>query len=251
MAPVKLTTLIVDDEPLARRRLRRLLRDHPSISLIGECDSAASALATIEAAPVDLVLLDVQMPGQSGLDLLEAIPAVRRPAVIFVTAHDAYAVAAFNARAADYVLKPVQPERLREAIRRVVERLETVQPSMEKRAPWARRIPVAQGPRLVPVAVAEIDWIQSAGNYVHLHLGPRTLVHRSPLSELERSLDPEQFVRIHRSVIVNAERVAHLTPLVTGDYQVELVSGVRLRLSRTRRFALDLLLTGRDSRAGR
>lgn len=242
MRDVRMRTLIVDDEPLARRRLRRLLAANTAVHVAGECESTIEALAFVRAGTVDLIVADIEMPGTTGLELLEAQSSTS-PAVIFVTAHDHYAARAFDGYAVDYVLKPVRAQRLAEAVRRAAARRSAASPPDAPR--FMTRVPVATGGRLVPLPVTAVDWIEAAENYVTLHCGDETFLYRSPLSDLAAQLDPTRFLRIHRSVVVQIDRVRALTPSPSGDFVVELTTGTRLRLSRTYRAGLDRLLTGR------
>lgn len=242
MRDVRMRTLIVDDEPLARRRLRRLLGANAAVHVTGECESATDALAVARAGVVDLLVADIEMPGATGLDLLN-VGGGHPPAVIFVTAHDHYAARAFDGYAVDYVLKPVRASRLAEAVRRAAaRRAERPLPDAPR---FMTRVPVTTGGRLVPLPVTEVDWIEAAENYVTLHCGADTYLYRSPLADLAAQLDPARFLRIHRSVVVQIDRVRALTPSPSGDFVVELTTGTRLRLSRTYRAGLDRLLTGR------
>jgi two-component system LytT family response regulator len=227
---VKIRALLVDDEPLARRRLRRLLRAERDVEVVGECGdghSARATLTTLDPAP-DLLLLDVQLPGLDGLDMLEGLPAPRRPAVVFTTAYEEYAARAFDHQAVDYLLKPIGAERLREALRRVRGRLALPSQQVE----YATRLLVSQSGRAVFTRVEEIVWVEARGNYVRLHTGGRFYLMRSALTALERRLDPRHFRRISRSALVNLDRVQELQPLFHGDGVVVMQDGSRLRLSR-------------------
>ena len=250
-----LRVLIVDDEPLARHRLRRLLSGEARVEVAGECASAAEAEAALGEGSVDLLLLDVQMPGDDGFALLEKLPRERRPQVVFVTAHDEYAIRAFRVHALDFLLKPVDPVELHEAVVRAQERSSSEARTEERQeaadeldrrlrsllAEWASpaktldRLLVRDGGRIDFVPIAEVHWFEAAGNYVRLHLGDRRLLHRQTLTSLEEQLDGRRFLRIHRSVIVNLDRVRELHRLAGGDFAVVLDSGERLTLSRTYR----------------
>ena len=243
---VALRALIVDDVQLARQRLRRLLQPHAGIEVVGECGDAASALAAIAELKPDLVFLDIEMPEQDGFAVLAELPAAARPAVVFVTAYDQYAVQAFEANALDYLLKPVEPARLAATLERVRaqraqgtgnEKLEAVLRALgrERHAP---RLAVKSGEGTQLVRVAEIDWIEAAGNYLCVRAAGQTHVVRETLTQMETRLDPARFVRIHRSRIVNIDRITHLSPLFNGDHSVKLADGTELTLSRTSREAL-------------
>jgi two-component system LytT family response regulator len=239
---MRLRTLIIDDEPLARRRLRRLLGANPVVQVVADCESTAEALVAVRDAHIDLLVADIEMPGGTGLELLPA-HGVTAPDVIFVTAHEHYAARAFDGYAVDYVLKPVRAARLAEAVRRAEVRRRSQLPPGGPR--FMTRVPVTTGGRLVPVPAEHIDWIEASENYVTLHCGAETYLHRTPLTELAALLDPGRFLRIHRSVVVQVDRVRALTPSPSGDFVVELTTGTKLRLSRTYRAGLDRLLTGR------
>lgn len=249
-------TLIVDDERLARASIRILLARDPEIEIIGECGSAADAVRAILAQDPDLVFLDVEMPRMNGFDVLGAVGRGRRFAVVFVTAHDSYAVDAFDAQARDYVLKPFDDRRFARALDRAKSELRrarleglaaqmaTVVPAPAAPPAPGDRIEVRDGGRVVFLAVSDIDWIEADDYYVQLHVGARAYHLRESLRDLERRLDPERFLRIHRSAIVAIERVAELRPIANGDYCVRLRTGVDLKLSRGRRDRLRALLAG-------
>jgi two-component system LytT family response regulator len=253
----RIRTLIVDDEPLARSRIRELLDTQPDIEVTGECGNGREAIAAIGADHPDLVYLDVQMPEITGFEVLEALERTEAPAVVFVTAFDQFAVRAFEVHALDYLLKPFDRERFltslrraREAVRlrregHLDERLGALLTHLGERQRYLQRLLVKNGSRSVLVQVGEIDWIESAGNYVRLHVGRERHLLRETMSALEERLDPERFVRIHRSTIVNLERVRELEPYFHGDYVLKLTDGTRLTLSRTYREHLQERL-GRD-----
>jgi two-component system LytT family response regulator len=241
----KLKVLIVDDEPLARQRLRRLLGPETDLELVGECSSVPEALAVIDAERPDLLLLDVQMPEQDGFALLRELPEEARPQVIFVTAFDEHAVAAFEVNAVDYLLKPVDPERLAEALARARReraaasageldpRLRSLLETLTPRGRFMDRILVRRPGRISFVNVEEIHWISAEGNYVRLHLAKERHLVRLKIGTLEERLDPARFLRIHRSAIVNLDRVRELHRLPGGDYTVLLDGGATLTMSRS------------------
>jgi two-component system, LytTR family, response regulator len=256
MAEDRVRTLVVDDEPLARRRLCRLLRADPSVKVVGECGDGAAAVEAVERLAPDLMLLDVQMPGVDGFGVLEALPRDRWPVVVFVTAYDQHAVRAFEVHALDYLLKPVEPARFAEAVGRAVEHVrlrragrpgqsEKVAALVEGRpaavAPYGKYLLVRDGGRLVPVRVAEIDWAEAAGKHVRLHVGGKAHVVREGLARLAARLDPSQFPRIHRSALVNLRCIQEIEPAFHGDCTVLLHDGTRLTLSRTYRAAFHRL----------
>lgn len=223
--------LVVEDEPLAARRLRRLLRDEPDVKLVGSCGDVPAARAAIDTLHPDLVLLDVHLPGADGLTLLDGLPAEGRPAVIFVTAYERYAVPAFAHEAVDYLLKPIDPGRFRLAVARARRRLGRRDRDAGAATPLARLLVRERG-RAFFVRVGEVDWFEARGNYVRLHVGRATHRVRVPLSRLAARLDPEVFRRISRSHIVRIDGIRELQPWFHGDGVVILASGARLRLSR-------------------
>jgi two-component system LytT family response regulator len=232
MAPI--SVLVVDDESGARRNLTALLRPDPDIGAIIECDSGQKAIEQLRTSRCDLLFLDVQMPGCDGFDLLEMLGCELPPAVIFVTAYDEYALRAFEAGALDYLLKPFDDARFRRALDRAKDKLK----HFSLRPKIAERLAVKTGGELMFLNVADVDWIESVGYYACLHVGASTHVLRRSLLELERNLDGELFMRIHRSIIVNLERIHKLELQDGGDYEVVLREGDRLRLSRRFRRAL-------------
>lgn len=244
---MSLRVLIVDDEPLARERIRALLAGDPDIEILGECASGEDALRTIRVAHPDLLFLDVQMPGMDGFDTLAAAAAAdpsRVPAVIFVTAYDQHAVRAFEVHAQDYLLKPFDRARFDAALGRakaavasargggITERLAELLDGQERARRTLRRLVVNASGRIVFLNVSEIDWIEAAGNYVRLHLGTDAHLLRETMNSIESRLNPELFYRIHRSHIVNIERIKELQPWFNGEYVVILRNGARLTLSR-------------------
>jgi two-component system LytT family response regulator len=241
---VKTRVVIADDEPLGRQRLRMLLAAEPWIEVVAECADAPATIAAIEKFRPGLVFLDVQMPGGSGFDVIEAIGAERMPFVIFVTAFDRYALRAFEVHALDYLLKPFDRERFRQAIARVRQQLDrrsggdleqrliALVQDLKPAQSRVDRFVVKSAGRVFFVRAADIEWIEAAGNYVKLHVGSETHLFRETMNALEAKLDPAMFFRIHRSTIVNLERVRELQPWFNGEYVVFLTSGARLTLSR-------------------
>ena len=236
--------LIVDDEPLARERLRSLLSSRPGMEIAGECPDGASAVTVIQKLRPDLVFLDVQMPGGSGFEVIEAIGPSRMPLVVFVTAYDRYALRAFDVHAIDYLLKPFDRERFEQALARAQQQLERrsngelerrlLELVQDLKTPQQRveRFVIKSGGRVFFVRADEIDWIEAAGNYAKLHVGAEAHLFRETMNTIESQLDPDLFFRIHRSHIVNIERVKELQPWFNGEYVVFLKSGARLTLSR-------------------
>jgi two-component system LytT family response regulator len=240
----KIRVLVADDEPLARERLRTLLTREDGLEIIAECPNGIEAIDSIGKLSPDLVFLDIQMPGASGFDVIEAIGPTRMPLVIFVTAFDHYALKAFDVHALDYLLKPFDRDRFHEALvrarqqlerrtngdleRRLLELVQDLKPATQR----LERFVIKSGGRVFFVRADEIDWIEAAGNYVKLHVGAETHLFRETMNSLESRLDPDVFFRIHRSHIVNIERVRELQPWFNGEYVVFLKNGTRLTLSR-------------------
>ena len=240
----KIRTLVVDDEPLARERLTSLLAAETDIETIGQCRDGEEAVRAIMDHTPDLVFLDVQMPAMNGFDVIEAVGSERMPLVIFVTAYDQHALKAFQVRALDYVLKPFDRERFQEALQRArahIQRDETgdlgrrllaLVKDLRRDQPKTDRLVVKSGGRLFFLRTDEIDWIEASGNYVRLHVGTTSHLLRETMNAIEGRLDPEKFFRIHRSRIVNMERIQEMQPWLNGEYAVVLRTGTRLTLSR-------------------
>ncbi len=274
-------TVVVDDEPLAREGLRVRLAREEDVEIVGEADDGPSAVDAILALRPDLVFLDVQIPGFDGFDVVAKTASTHLPTIVFVTAYDRYALKAFEVHALDYLLKPIAHRRFQEALRRarrelgrrdreaptdtgaewdgdaavlsaVADRLRRLLDEREAAQPL-KEVPASEGPRFVSrftvrdgerfvlVRVTDVDWAEASANYVRLHVGPRTYQVRMTMADLERQLDPAQFTRIHRSAIVNLDRVREIRPEWHGEYEVALVTGATLRLSRGYR---DRLLGG-------
>jgi two-component system LytT family response regulator len=236
--------LVVDDEPLARERLRTLLREEPGFEMVGEAVDGTSGAESIRALAPDLVFLDVQMPGADGFDVIDAVGADKMPFVVFVTAYDRYALRAFDVHAVDYLLKPFDRERFRQALghaqaqldrnggsdleRRLTAIVQDLKPAKAR----ADRFVVKSGGRIFFVRTGDIDWIEAAGNYVKLHVGNDSYLIRETMNSIEAKLSPDMFVRVHRCHIVNIEQVRELQPWFNGEYVVFLKNGTRLTLSR-------------------
>jgi two-component system LytT family response regulator len=227
MEPVR--ALVVDDEPLARDRIRDLLAADPDVEVVGTCGDGVEAVEAIRALAPDLVFLDVQMPERGGFDVVETIGVDRMPVVVFVTAHDDYALRAFEAHALDYILKPFDEARFRDALARAKARVREARGSRPR---FLTRLMVKSGGRFVFLRDEEIDWLEADGNYVRLHVGPAEHLMRDTIRGLEARLDPERFLRIHRSTIVNLDRVREIHPLFHGEHRVVLSDGTKLTLSR-------------------
>jgi two-component system LytT family response regulator len=251
---VTLRALIVDDEPLARRRLRTLLKAEADFAVVGECEDGASAIAETRRLAPDLMFLDVQMPGLDGFDVLDALGPSMGAAVIFVTAYDEYALRAFEVHAADYLLKPFDRSRLRQAVARVRaarvdaadagRRLLALVGDVRANRPLERLVVKSRG-RVYFVRVDEIDWIETAGHYLVLHVARDEHLIRETIASLEQRLDRVRFVRIHRSTIVNIDRVKQLAPTFHGEYDIELLDGTRLASSRGYSDRVRLLIADR------
>ncbi len=246
-----LRVLIVDDEPLAREVLRLLLRAEDDVKIVGECVNGTEAVASLNRGGIDVVFLDIQMPGANGFEVIRAVGVEKMPATIFVTAFDKHAVEAFEVGASDYLLKPVSDERFSTALvrarhrvaewdpddaaRRLVELLQRA----ESEDSW---LSVRTPGRLVRLRPSEIAWIEAADYYIRIHVPGRSLLVRDSMAAMQGRLDPRKFVRIHRSAIVNVDRIREIQPLEHRDYIVILAGGERLRVSRTRRRALEAIL---------
>lgn len=247
-----LRALVVDDEPVARRRLRALLESEPRIEIVGECEDGYAALDAIRRLGPDLMFLDVQMPGLDGFDVIELLEPAECPAVIFVTAYDKYAMRAFDVCAADYLLKPFEPRRLGTAVSRAAAlarrgdhpaRLHALVENVRAGRP-VQRFLVKTTERAYPVRVGDVESIDAADHYVELRTADGTHLVRETLSSIERRLDPAGFVRIHRSTIVNVAAVRELRRRLHGEAMVVLASGRSVRCSRTYAAAVKRVLRG-------
>jgi two-component system LytT family response regulator len=239
----KIRALVVDDEPLARSNLTVLLRKDPEIEITLECGSGTDAVAEIRSTRPDLVFLDVQMPECDGFDVLELLGTEIPPAVIFVTAYDQYALRAFEAGALDYLLKPFDNARFERALSRAKERIAHGRDLPRK----IDRLAVKCAGQISFLKFSEIDWIEAADYYACLHVGAKAHLLRRSLTELDQELDPTIFCRIHRSTIVNLDRVQGLKLNADGDYDVLLDHGLTLRMSRRYRKQLQFRLGLRPS----
>jgi len=267
---MNIRAIIVDDEPLARRGLELRLRDAPDIEIVRQCANGREALAAIAELQPDLMFLDIQMPGLSGFDVLAQVPQESLPMIVFVTAFDRFAIDAFEAHALDYLLKPVDDSRLARALERVraqwqqrqalaqreqlmamlgdlngqgqiePESLESL--SVQPARRYATMLPIRVGRETLRLDVATIDWIDAAGDYMCVHAAGQTHVLRATMRELEEMLDPQVFQRVHRSTIVNLARVRSLRPHLNGECFLKLQSGQEVKLSRSFRDKVELLL---------
>ena len=253
---MKLRTLLVDDEPLARDRLRAFLKTEPLVEIVGECGSGTEAIATIKCTPLDLVFLDMSMPGCDGLQVLAGIPEENRPGIIFATAHERFAVDAFDVQAIDYLLKPFDRERLQTALRRAQEyhrlrrpenpgqKTEDASPAVAPASSKSERLTVKADGRLVFLSPEEIIWVEAADNYVVLHLATGRLMLRETMAAIEARLGTVNFVRVNRSAIVHLGQIKEIQPALHGDYTVVLREGTKLPLSRSLRGRLDKFAGG-------
>lgn len=245
---MRFKALIADDEPLARERLRFLLSNDPEIEIAGECRNGSEVIDALNDAPIDVLFLDIQMPGTSGFDVFEEIGLTEMPTTVFVTAHNHYAIKAFEVHALDYLTKPVEPERMVETLVRVKERiaskaallthdklkavLASLETSQLTNKDYPKRLIVHNGAKDSLVSVNDIEWIEAANYYSCLHIGTKSFMLRATIKHLANTLDPQKFVRIHRSVIVNVEQVREIYREGQNEGSVTLLNGQRLRMSR-------------------
>lgn len=252
--PQSIRTIIVDDELLGRAVIREMLRGDNEVEIIGECASGREAVEMIRQLQPDLLFLDVQMPVMDGFEVLQALDATHLPLTIFVTAYDQYAVRAFDVHAVDYLLKPFDRERFRKALQRakatlrqthsneVNERILALLEERQAQPAYLERLVIKANGRVLFLRTDEIDWIGAEGNYVSLHVKKDTYLLRETISSLETQLDPKKFSRIHRSQIVNLDRIKELHPWSHGEYHVILKDGTQLTLSRSYREHFQSLL---------
>ena len=245
---MKIKALIADDEPLARERLSFLLSGQEEVEVAGECRNGKEVIAALKKSRFDVLFLDIQMPGRSGFEVIEQIGPAQMPVTVFVTAHNEYAVQAFEVHALDYLTKPVEPERLQATLVRVRERiasqvalmtheqmksvLNSLENSGVSRQDFPKRLLVHNGAKDSFINVNEIDWIEAADYYACLHVGTKSFMLRETIKELSNTLDPEKFVRIHRSAIVNVEQVSEIFREGQSEGAVVLKTGQRLRMSK-------------------
>lgn len=236
-------TLIIDDVQLARERLKRCLAAEPDVQIVSECDNGTNAVASIRDLSPDLIFLDVQMPALDGFGVLEALKGERVPAVVFVTAYNEYAIQAFDVNALDYLLKPVDCARLSKAVARARSQLEQPSDDLDSRframlediktsSKFLKRLTIKLTGHTILLPTDEIDWIESYGNYLKVHAGRESYLIRGTMQSLEGKLDPETFVRVHRSAIVNIEKIKEIYPRSNGDQDLVLQNGEQLMLSR-------------------
>ncbi|MEM7260934.1 MAG: LytTR family DNA-binding domain-containing protein [Planctomycetota bacterium] len=250
-------TLIIDDEPLARERIATLLADQDDFEVVAECSDGHEGIEAIKEHSPDLIFLDIQMPELDGFEMLEQLEEDELPGVVFCTAFDDHAVKAFEVHAIDYLLKPIDRERFEKALGKIRERtsggsggiddglrkgLMALIDDLPSRRKYRDRLVVKSEGRVIFIGADDIDWIEAAGNYARLHVNDESHLIRETMIGLERKLDPEQFVRIHRSAIVNVRRIKEMQPLFHGEYLVVLESGNQLTLSRGYRDNLQRIL---------
>ena len=252
--PQRIKAIIVDDEPLAREKIRDMLKDDPSIEVLAECASGTKALTAIDKFNPDLLFLDIQMPQMDGFGVLKEIPQDKLPHVIFVTAHDQYAVKAFEVYALDYLLKPFDRERFRVALKRAKSQIHRDQNTqvnsgilalldeLQQTNKYLDRLVIKNAGRIHFLKTADIDWVEAEGNYVRIHVGKESHLLREPISSLETQLNGKKFLRIHRSTIVNLDRIHELQPWFHGEYRIILKDGTQLMLSRSYRDKLQQVL---------
>ena len=251
---MNIRTLIVDDEPLARDRLQKLLEAEPDLTILGQCTNGKEAVKVIREKSPHLVFLDVQMPELDGFGVLGELQAEEMPVIIFVTAHDKFALKAFEVHAVDFLLKPFDRERFQTALKRARARIAQKQPGeldqrlatllaeIKPEAPALERMAIKTTGRVIFIKTSDIDWVEAADNYVNLHVGNESHLHRETLTALAERLPGKKFMRISRSTIVNVDRIKELQPLFHGEYAVILRNGTTLTLSRSYRDVLDQLI---------
>lgn len=251
----KLKVIIVDDEPLAREKIREMLRGDGEVEIVAECAGGQKAVASIQKSAPDLLFLDIQMPGMDGFEVLKAVPTQDMPYVIFVTAYDQYAVRAFEVYALDYLLKPFDRERFQKALQRaktLIRRdragdlshgiLSLIEELKGGSKQHLERLVIKNSGRVQFLKTQDIDWIEAEGNYVRVHVGKEAHLLRETISTLETQLHPRKFMRVHRSTIVNLDRIKELQPWFHGEYRIILRDGTQLMLSRSYRERLNEVL---------
>jgi two-component system, LytTR family, response regulator len=255
---MKYTALIVDDEPLARRSIRKFLKACPEFEVVGECGDGEAAVGAILSQRPDLVFLDIQLPELDGFDVIRGVGKHEMPVTIFVTAYDRYALQAFEAHALDYLLKPFSENRFRDALQHATRALEAgrqrgpnqqlarLLEQMTKKQDYLERIPVPSKGRFLFLHVRDLDWVEAEGNYLRLHSNGVSHLVRGNMNDMERKLDPARFMRIHRSTIVNLQRIREVQPWFHGHHRVVMNNGQELKLSRYQKDKLRALL-GKES----
>lgn len=250
----RIRCLIVDDEPLAREKLRGMLKKHSEVEVIGECANGREAVTAVQKEHPDLLFLDIQMPEMDGFGVLKAISDENLPRVIFVTAFDKYALRAFEVYALDYLLKPFDRDRFEKALQRAHQEIQrekggdtnqriiALLEELKHKPKYLDRIVIKSNGRIFFLKSEESDWVEAEGNYVRIHSGKETYLIRETISSLETQLNPKRFLRIHRSTIVNIERIKELQPWFHGDYRILLKDGTQLTMSRSYREKLHEIL---------
>lgn len=250
----KLSALIVDDEQLARDRIRTLLEDDSDIEILGECADGQGALKAIREQVPAMVFLDIQIPEMDGFGVLQGIESEAMPAIVFTTAYDQYALQAFEAHAIDYLLKPFDRERFERAVQRAKaqarsslndklnRKLMALLENFKAEPKWLERLVVKSDGRIVILRTKEVDWIEGSGNYLRLHMGAQSYLLRETMTNIESKLDPARFVRTHRSTIVNIDSIKELQPWFRGDHMIVLRDGSRVALSRSHRDKFESVL---------
>jgi two-component system, LytTR family, response regulator len=241
----KLRVLIVDDERICRSGVARLLNADPDVEIVGECANGLEAVDALRAQQPDLVFLDVQMPEMNGFEVLRALSPQETPGVVFVTAYDQYAIRAFEVNALDYLLKPYSYERFRAALSRAKSGRARSLTKLLEQIDSPTRFVIRSGARARFISVEDVDWIEAAQNYVCIHAGSESGLLRETMRSLEKRLHPEQFVRIHRALLVNATRIREIIAIGEGEYEV-LVGGRLLKSSRRYRRAVTAMIQGRS-----
>lgn len=240
--------VIIDDEPLAREKIKLFSQKEPDLKIVASCENGSKALEAIVTHSPDLLFLDIQMPEMTGFQLLEKIPKQSLPGIIFITAYDEFALRAFEFHALDYLLKPFDKNRFHNAVEHAkkilsnkgeretaTEQISVLLNSLKKTSPTIERLIVKTHGRILFLRISEVDWIESAGNYVKLHINAETHLLRETMNHLEERLDKTAFVRIHRSAIVNIERIKEMQPWFNGEYKIVLKNLTELILSKTYR----------------
>ncbi len=242
----KITALIVDDEPLARKFIRRMLEKHPEVEIVGECGNGREAVAAVLEKKPDLVFLDIQMPEMDGFTMIETLGIENLPHIVFVTAYEQYAIRAFEIHALDYLLKPFDQARFEKAMKHAREKfadqrqnqseqkqIAALLENVKQKPRFLDRLVIKADGRIIFLKTEDIDWIQADDKYVHLHAGNKSHLVRQTLGAMEAQLDPQKFIRVHRSAIVNVGRIKELQPMFTGEHTIILENGTKLTLSRS------------------
>lgn len=249
-----ISVLIVDDEPLARHGLRDILAEEKDVRVLGEANDGEEGVEQILRLTPEVVFLDIQMPEQNGFDVIGSLPKEKLPLIIFVTAYDEFAVKAFRENAIDYILKPFDAERIHLSLKRAREmknlkeqaayssRIMTALDTIQSKREFLQKIPIRDGGKIYFVNTAEVLWIEADADYIRFHTQNKTHLARETMSGIEKQLDPEKFIRIHRSTIVNLDHIRELQPREHGEYTALLIDGSKVTVSRTYKEKLSFLL---------